>query len=140
MMAAGILAITAQKLHLPTLKACLGMQIFAVIASVFNMVHTMTFFESHMVHSCWYDWDGHNETDDMGKLCRQLQASSAASIHCYAGELLVQLALVTISATLAVYCCKVVQCCSPASRMVSNAETRPNHTSRAHRSSASNAD
>ncbi|CAL8377055.1 unnamed protein product [Boreogadus saida] len=35
----------------------------------------------------------------------------------HAGGALVQTALVAISITLAVYCCKVINCCSPPSRM-----------------------
>ena len=38
--------------------------------------------------------------------------------YLHAGGTLVQTALVAISITLAVYCCKVINCCSPGSRMV----------------------
>lgn len=39
--------------------------------------------------------------------------------HFFAESVLIQAALLAISATLAAYCCKVVNCCAPAPKMVS---------------------
>ena len=44
------------------------------------------------------------------------QQNALNNLH--TGGMLVQMALVAISITLAVYCCKVINCCSPGSRMV----------------------
>ncbi|KAF4089357.1 hypothetical protein AMELA_G00065240 [Ameiurus melas] len=54
---AGSVAIAAQNLHLPTLKACLGMQVVACLLSVIcfiislNLILEMSFFPH-----CWYDY------------------------------------------------------------------------------------
>ncbi|XP_029931457.1 uncharacterized protein LOC115376130 [Myripristis murdjan] len=109
---AGSVAIAAQNLHLPTLKACLGMQIVACGASLFNMIHTVIKLEDHR-YRCWY-----YDEEDLGTLnfttCKQV---SDAYSHMDSESILVQAALVAISITLAAYCCKVVNCCSPAPKM-----------------------
>lgn len=51
-----------------------------------------------------------------------LQISSlwqGATSHFSAEIIVLEVALFAISATLAAYCCKVVNCCSPAPKMVS---------------------
>lgn len=42
-----------------------------------------------------------------------------STAHYFAELVLIQTALIAISVTLAAYCCKVVNCCSPGQRMVS---------------------
>uniref|UniRef100_A0A4W5KGQ0 Uncharacterized protein n=1 Tax=Hucho hucho TaxID=62062 RepID=A0A4W5KGQ0_9TELE len=51
---AGSLAIAAQNLHLPTLKACLGMQVVACGASVFNLIVSVSDMVGHRYgYGCW---------------------------------------------------------------------------------------
>ncbi|XP_029931455.1 uncharacterized protein LOC115376129 isoform X1 [Myripristis murdjan] len=109
---AGSVAIAAQNLHLPTLKACLGMQIVACSASLFNMLLAVIKLEDHSF-SCWY-FNEINGTVHFPSLCRQLEDAYS---HLCSESILVQAALVAISITLAAYCCKVVNCCSPAPKM-----------------------
>uniref|UniRef100_A0A8C8FXR6 Tc1-like transposase DDE domain-containing protein n=1 Tax=Oncorhynchus tshawytscha TaxID=74940 RepID=A0A8C8FXR6_ONCTS len=58
---AGCLAIAAQNLHLPTLKACLGMQVVACVASVFNLIVSVARMEAPS-YVCWKYGEG-NLTD-----------------------------------------------------------------------------
>uniref|UniRef100_A0A8C5DEY4 Uncharacterized protein n=1 Tax=Gouania willdenowi TaxID=441366 RepID=A0A8C5DEY4_GOUWI len=51
---AGSLAVAAQSLHLPTLRACLGMQIIACGASICNLVCTLVKMEDIY---CWQHGD-----------------------------------------------------------------------------------
>ena len=44
--------------------------------------------------------------------------SQGAEEHYSAEAIVVLVTLIAISATLAAYCCKVIQCCSPVSHMV----------------------
>ncbi|KAL1007463.1 hypothetical protein UPYG_G00087160 [Umbra pygmaea] len=108
---AGILAIAAQSLHLPTLKACLGMQVVACGASMNNFVFSvaMTF---EPFHYCWYYENFQNS--EGRRICNAIRASTT---HFYAEWILIQIALFVMSATLAAYCCKVVRCCSAGERM-----------------------
>uniref|UniRef100_A0A4W5N9A9 Uncharacterized protein n=1 Tax=Hucho hucho TaxID=62062 RepID=A0A4W5N9A9_9TELE len=55
------LAIAAQNLHLPTLKACLGMQVVACVASVFNLIVSVSYMEGPS-YVCW-KYDLGNLTD-----------------------------------------------------------------------------
>lgn len=108
---AGSLAVAAQNLHLPTLRACLGMQIVACIASVVDLICTL-FKMDDAPYSCWhYDYEP-NST--YGDICHKIEKTRS---HFYADGLVTHIALVAISIALAAYCCKVVNCCSPAPKM-----------------------
>ncbi|XP_071402460.1 membrane-spanning 4-domains subfamily A member 4A-like [Centroberyx affinis] len=110
---AGSVAVAAQSLHLPTLKACLGMQMVACVASVFNMFLTVIKLAEHPIHfSCWvYHYDENSTAVDV------CQKAENAHSHLFAEGVAIQAALVAISITLVAYCCKVVNCCSPAPKM-----------------------
>ncbi|XP_023279593.1 uncharacterized protein LOC111667956 isoform X2 [Seriola lalandi dorsalis] len=109
---AGSLAVAAQNLHLPTLRACLGMQIVACGASLFNMICTLVKMEE-MPSFCWhYYYD--NLTLHYGEICHKIENTHS---HFYAEGVVIQAALLAISATLAAYCCKVVNCCAPAPKI-----------------------
>ncbi|XP_074518080.1 uncharacterized protein LOC141784224 [Halichoeres trimaculatus] len=109
---AGSVAVAAQNLHLPTLRACLGMQIVSCGASLFNMIFTLIKMES-VYFGCWhYEYD--NATLHIGEICHNIESTVS---HFYAEGVLINVALMAISATLAAYCCKVVNCCAPAPKM-----------------------
>ncbi|XP_055774506.1 uncharacterized protein LOC129852932 [Salvelinus fontinalis] len=108
---AGSLAIAAQNLHLPTLKACLGMQVVACVASVFNLIVSVARMEARS-YFCWKYGEGN--LTDYDKTCILFNNSAT---HYFAELILIQTALIAISVTLAAYCCKVVNCCSPGPRM-----------------------
>ncbi|XP_070711223.1 membrane-spanning 4-domains subfamily A member 4A-like isoform X1 [Pempheris klunzingeri] len=109
---AGSMALAAQNLHLPTLRACLGMQIVACGASIFNMICTLVKMEE-VPSYCWhYYYD--NFTLHYGETCHKIES---AHNHFHAEGVVIQVALLAISATLAAYCCKVVNCCAPAPKM-----------------------
>ncbi|KAM3590376.1 uncharacterized protein V6R79_008253 [Siganus canaliculatus] len=108
---AGSVAVAAQNLHVPTLKACLGMQIVASVASIFNLMLS-TEIVSYMHYMCWHDLD--SASLQSRKTCLNLEKTT---IHIFAEFVVVHAALVAISITLAVYCCKVVNCCGPPTRM-----------------------
>ncbi|KAM6960069.1 membrane-spanning 4-domains subfamily A member 4A-like [Tautogolabrus adspersus] len=109
---AGSVAVAAQNLHLPTLRACLGMQIVACGASIFNMVCTLIRMDM-MYYYCWhYDYD--NSTLHIGEICHKIENAQS---HFSAEVLVIQVTLLAISVTLAAYCCKVVNCCSPAPKV-----------------------
>ncbi|KAF0044920.1 hypothetical protein F2P81_001449 [Scophthalmus maximus] len=123
---AGAVAVAAQNLHLPTvseptatcrlnmLRACLGMQIVACGASLFNMICILVKMD-HMPSFCWaYYYD--NITLHYGDICSNIESIHS---HFYAEGVLIEAALLAISVTLAVYCCKVVNCCTPAPKMCS---------------------
>lgn len=110
---AGALALAAQNLHFPTLKACLGMQVVACVFSIFNLVLTSFDIENNAITDCWNHL-AYNETGIHVDNCQML---SQALSHYNALGILIQAALVAISVTLAAYCCKVVNCCSPTSRL-----------------------
>uniref|UniRef100_A0A3Q3XEA3 Uncharacterized protein n=1 Tax=Mola mola TaxID=94237 RepID=A0A3Q3XEA3_MOLML len=109
---AGCVAVAAQNLHPPTLRACLGMQIVAFGASIFNIVLSMMKME-HMQSYCWYYYYD-NFTLHYGKTCHSIESTQN---HFFAESLVIQVALLAISVTLAAYCCKVVNCCVPAPKM-----------------------
>uniref|UniRef100_A0A8C7TQT3 Uncharacterized protein n=1 Tax=Oncorhynchus mykiss TaxID=8022 RepID=A0A8C7TQT3_ONCMY len=108
---AGCLAIAAHNLHLPTLKACLGMQVVACVASVFNLIVSVARMEAPN-YGCWKYGDGN--LTDYYKTCVLFNNSAT---HYFAELILIQTAIIAISVTLAAYCCKVVNCCSPGPRM-----------------------
>nr|XP_023997442.1 uncharacterized protein LOC112074513 isoform X1 [Salvelinus alpinus] len=110
---AGSLAIAAQNLHLPTLKACLGMQVVACVASAFNLIVSVSNLAGHRYgYGCW-KYVEINSTDH-NNTCYSITDSTA---HYFAELVLIHTALIAISVTLAAYCCKVVNCCSPGQRM-----------------------
>ncbi|XP_029576923.1 uncharacterized protein LOC115167031 isoform X1 [Salmo trutta] len=111
---AGSLAIAAQNLHLPTLKACLGMQVVACVASVINLIFSVSDLAGHGYgYGCWV-YVEINSTDHNNTCYSITQASTG---HYLAELVLINTALIAISVTLAAYCCKVVNCCSPGQRM-----------------------
>ncbi|XP_017282492.1 uncharacterized protein LOC108242261 isoform X1 [Kryptolebias marmoratus] len=112
---AGYVAVSAQNLHLPKLRACLGMQIVSCVACIVNMIFTLVKL-GNSVHGCWvYTYDsGENNKSKYAEMCHQLEKMHA---HFFAGGVLIQAALLAISVTLAAYCCKVVNCCGPAPKM-----------------------
>ncbi|XP_061565490.1 uncharacterized protein LOC133419984 [Cololabis saira] len=121
---AGNVAVAAQSLHLPMLRACLGMQIVACAASIFNVVCTLLKMEDFYLF-CWNDYD-ENITASHAEICHQTENLHS---HFCAGAIVVQFALLAISATLAAYCCKVVNCCGPAPRMPVISIQHPQSTS-----------
>lgn len=109
---AGSVAIAAQSLHLPTLKACLGMQIVACVASVFSfMTHYALIWDHFAFHTCWDMYVSNTSQRDM---CERL---GSIYEHVIGIEMLVQATQIALSATLAAFCCKVIQCCSPRSNV-----------------------
>ncbi|XP_035375615.1 uncharacterized protein LOC113584716 isoform X1 [Electrophorus electricus] len=105
---AGGVAVGAQNLHLPTLKACLGVQVVMCVVSVFCMITNLgTEFESPGFRFCWRD----SQNSTSGRiLCGKLLDMYE---HVIGVKLLAQAAQIALSATLAAFCCKVIQCCSP---------------------------
>ncbi|XP_046905150.1 uncharacterized protein LOC124487125 isoform X1 [Hypomesus transpacificus] len=112
---AGSLALAAQNLHLPTLKACLGMQVVACVVSILNLLMEGADLglASNFSETCWMSWND-NSTGVEHDNCMMLSTTHA---HYTAENLLIQAVSVAISVTLAAYCCKVINCCSPTSRM-----------------------
>ncbi|KAF4089356.1 hypothetical protein AMELA_G00065230 [Ameiurus melas] len=109
---AGSVAIAAQSLHLPTLKACLGMQIVACVASVFSfMTHYALMWDYYVLNTCWEVYTSGKSTRDM---CVRLWSIYE---HVTGIQMLVQATQIALSATLAAFCCKVIQCCSPRSNV-----------------------
>ncbi|XP_072315054.1 membrane-spanning 4-domains subfamily A member 4A-like [Eucyclogobius newberryi] len=100
---AGSVAIAAKNLHRPTLKACLGMEIVAALASFFNLILTLVQMPDF---NCYY-YDRGNEDRES---CKNIQA---ARLHLFSEFVVIHVALFAISVTLIVYACKVVNCCSP---------------------------
>ncbi|KAM9836552.1 uncharacterized protein ACBR49_018984 [Aulostomus maculatus] len=120
---AGCVAVAAQSLHLPTLRACLGMQIVACVASVFNVIFIQYKFGSSLPYCYTYNFDHENETSTQQyELCSLVERTH---IHFFAKDILIQVTLFAISATLATYCCKVVKCCAPAKVPVITVQTPP---------------
>ncbi|KAK1796971.1 hypothetical protein P4O66_008371 [Electrophorus voltai] len=102
---AGGVAVGAQNLHLPTLKACLGVQVMMCVVSVICFINSMVTY--HVSFMCWtYSQNRTLETT----VCNRLQDTYD---HIMGVELLAQAAQIALSATLAAFCCKVIQCCSP---------------------------
>ncbi|XP_073330892.1 uncharacterized protein [Pagrus major] len=109
---AGSVAVAAQNLHLPTLRACLAMQILACVASLFNIILSLVKMED-LPSFCWhYYYD--NFTLHYGETCHSIESTQS---HFYAECVVIHVALLAISATLAAYCCKVANCCAPAPKM-----------------------
>ncbi|KAF7706273.1 membrane-spanning 4-domains subfamily A member 4A-like [Silurus meridionalis] len=112
--AAGSAAIKAQNLHLTALKACLGFQVLACVFSVICFIISSTLLvEPYIVHFCWFDFNNENSTLARNMCNRMGHIYS----HISGIEMLVQVAQIALSATLAAYCCKIIQCCSPRSNV-----------------------
>ncbi|KAK5848707.1 hypothetical protein PBY51_006299 [Eleginops maclovinus] len=109
---AGTLTVAAQNLQLPMLRACLGMQIVAVGASVTNMIISLVKM-NEIPYFCWHYYYDVNSTT-YGDICHNIEGTIS---HFCSEFVLIHVALVTISITVAAYCCKVVNCCSPAPKM-----------------------
>ncbi|XP_053484880.1 uncharacterized protein LOC128609955 [Ictalurus furcatus] len=108
---AGSVAIAARNLHLPTLKACLGMQVVACVLSViYFFISSVVIVGPSFFRYCWTDYQ--NGTSQ--NMCDRLMALSE---HIIGIQMLVQLTQIALSATLAAFCCKVIQCCSPRSNV-----------------------
>ncbi|XP_037117639.1 uncharacterized protein LOC119128889 [Syngnathus acus] len=107
---AGSVAIAAKNLHLPTLRATFGMQILSSVASFFNviwiLIHQDTFYYNH----CWH----HDYNSTYEQTCKDIERVKEII---FGQKMLVQVALFAISVTLAIYACKVVNCCGPAGKM-----------------------
>lgn len=108
---AGSVAIAAQNLSLPRLKACLGLQVVTTITC------SLTFLITTIEH---VDLLRHRECrfrtfQNDSKFNEACSMSWYAEKHYNAEGKLVLVTVLAISVTLAVYCCKVIQCCSPAS-------------------------
>ncbi|XP_065131523.1 membrane-spanning 4-domains subfamily A member 4A-like [Paramisgurnus dabryanus] len=106
---AGSLAIAAQNLHFPTIKACLGMQIVTCLIYGLILIISFDYHMNDAESACFY-----NESRYELPLCKSLLAGFSQMVSI--GNLMeaVQIAL---SITLAAYCCKVIQCCSPRSHV-----------------------
>lgn len=109
---AGSLAVAAGNLHLPTLRACLGMQIVACGASIFNLICCLIKMDISP-YSCW-NYYYESNTTHLEETCHKIENTHS---HFFAEVVVIQAAMLAISITLAVYCCKVVNCCSPAPKM-----------------------
>ncbi|KAJ0006466.1 hypothetical protein NQD34_013739 [Periophthalmus magnuspinnatus] len=109
---AGSVAVASKNLHLPTLKACVGMEIVATAASLFNLVLALVTMEEFYCFHSEYDNSTFNEGE--GRYCRKVEA---AHLQWFTELMVFQLTLLSISVTLAVYACKVVNCCSPAPKV-----------------------
>ncbi|XP_051284562.1 uncharacterized protein LOC127379232 [Dicentrarchus labrax] len=109
---AGSVAVAAQNLHLPTLRACLGMQIVSCGASIFNIISVLIKM-GDSPSFCWHFYDEHASSRN-GEICHKAENTHT---HFFAENTVIQVALLAISATLAAYCCKVVNCCAPAPKM-----------------------
>ncbi|KAK7175999.1 hypothetical protein R3I93_000304 [Phoxinus phoxinus] len=113
---AGSLAIAAQNLHLPTLKACLGMQVVACLACLICIF--LHFSVYHVLfHLCWSE-----EESSPNSICTHLRIGIENYL---ALDKLVLAVHIALSATLAAYCCKVIQCCSPVSSVPVITVNRP---------------
>ncbi|KAL6490520.1 hypothetical protein MHYP_G00008650 [Metynnis hypsauchen] len=119
---AGSVAIAAQNLHLPKLKACLVMQILtcavSVVCFIFSFGSTVNMYKTY---TCW---------EYISLTVEQEFCEEMTGAYTLLGglEMLCQAAQVAISATLAAFCCKVIPCCSPRTSVpmiVVNARTAP---------------
>ncbi|XP_034021152.1 uncharacterized protein LOC117505704 [Thalassophryne amazonica] len=111
---AGSLAIAGQNLHLPTLKACLGMQIVACGTSFISIFVSLTVSEFLGIHCYSKYYENGTYTYMYLESCQTIEKVSE---HINGETMLIKATLVAISAALAAYCCKVVNCCSPAPNM-----------------------
>lgn len=122
---AGSVAIAAQSLHLPKLKACLGMQVVMCVVSVFSFILSSgVLINTGVYYPCW-EFRQMANASEQPYICDRL---SSAYDHVKGLEILLLAAQIAISATLSAFCCKVIQCCSPRSSIpmiVVNAPSAP---------------
>ncbi|XP_076828540.1 membrane-spanning 4-domains subfamily A member 4A-like [Brachyhypopomus gauderio] len=105
---AGSVAIVAQNLHLPTLKACLGVQIVMCVMSVIFFIDSSRLLTINHIYSfCWVHF--HNDSSEI-TTCQRIMDLYR---HIMGVDMLVHVVQIALSATLAAFCCKVIQCCSP---------------------------
>ncbi|KAI1898789.1 hypothetical protein AGOR_G00075980 [Albula goreensis] len=105
---AGIAAIAAQNLQMAALRTCLGMEVVASVASAINFFASTIQISDHPRLMCYSSF---NATEP-SSMCRKLGDGIE---HYHAEEIVLHVALFAISVTLAVYCCKVIHCCTPMS-------------------------
>ncbi|XP_015196058.1 uncharacterized protein [Lepisosteus oculatus] len=110
--AAGSISISAQDLHLPKLKACLALQIIG--GALLVVVWPLHLGTINVVYSYKLCWTESNMTEARTTLCDSFQAVYGRISA--EGEL-VQVALIAVCMTLAVYSGKAIQCCGQGSRM-----------------------
>ncbi|KAK7170974.1 hypothetical protein R3I94_001009 [Phoxinus phoxinus] len=108
---AGSLAIAAQKLHLPTLKACLGMQVVTCVAYSIYLLSTLNPPMDPGV--CWLYYN-YNETIPENSTCTLAEEGFS---HLTSLDRLMEATQIALSLTLAAYCCKVIPCCTPRSHV-----------------------
>ncbi|XP_020360027.1 uncharacterized protein LOC109906626 isoform X2 [Oncorhynchus kisutch] len=107
---AGSVAIAAQSLHVPTLKACLGTQLATCLMAMFNVVVVGgKLSDTHLVPDCWLFTDYNNTHHHI--TCDKLMNSVYPF---YVEWFLVHATLLGISVTLTIYSCKLLRFCSPA--------------------------
>lgn len=106
----GSVAVASKNLHMPTLKACVGMEIIATAASLFNLILCLSQMEDYYCFDLAYE----NSTYHNMGYCRKI---GAAHVHLFAELVIIQVTLFSISVTLVVYACKVVSCCAPAPKV-----------------------
>ncbi|XP_027025313.1 membrane-spanning 4-domains subfamily A member 4A-like isoform X2 [Tachysurus fulvidraco] len=115
---AGSVAIAAKNLHLPRLKACLGLQVVVCVASLFSILFNLGEMGSYpVINFCWQeelnstdtDTDKNTDTQTMNVCDRYWFIVG----HIKGIEILVHVTQIALSVTLAAFCCKVIQCCSP---------------------------
>ncbi|KAK7910213.1 hypothetical protein WMY93_014897 [Mugilogobius chulae] len=105
---AGSVAIAAKNLHLPTLRACLGLEMIASLVSISNLI--LTLIQLGHYDSCYY----YSPEDEDKLYCQNIESTH---LHFTAVFLVIHLAVFAISVTLVVYACKVANCCSPAPKV-----------------------
>uniref|UniRef100_A0A671P2T2 Uncharacterized protein n=1 Tax=Sinocyclocheilus anshuiensis TaxID=1608454 RepID=A0A671P2T2_9TELE len=108
----GSVAIAAQKLHLPTLKACLGMQVVTCVAYTICLLETVVEPYSHII-GCWHHYNDSEITHE-NDTCILLEKG----FHLlYTLDQLTEVTQIVLSITIAAYCCKVIPCCTPRSHV-----------------------
>ncbi|XP_073693512.1 membrane-spanning 4-domains subfamily A member 4A-like [Garra rufa] len=108
----GSVAIAAQKLHLPTLKACLGMQVVTCLAYAFCLYGT-TVLPNADLTGCWRYYN-HTQMTYENDVCIDLEKGLGLL---YSLDQLMETTQIVLSVTLAAYCCKVIPCCTPRSHV-----------------------
>ncbi|MEQ2304562.1 hypothetical protein AMECASPLE_028419 [Ameca splendens] len=92
------------------------MQVVACAASIFSII--LSFIKmGYSLYTCWfrmYDKIDDNYTSPYLEICYEIEMINT---HFFAGGVVIHATLLAISATLAVYCCKVVNCCGPPPKM-----------------------
>ncbi|XP_049601637.1 membrane-spanning 4-domains subfamily A member 4A [Syngnathus scovelli] len=109
-MVAGSVAIAAKNLHLPTLQASFGMQLLSSGASFFNVIWILVDLDTYYDRVCWR----YAETNTTEQTCKDIEHVKKLV---FGQKMIIQVALFAISVTLAIYACKVINCCGPAGKM-----------------------